>query len=168
MKQDCVGEIESSIMENLFMSYLDKNKVRLATMFSRAGVLPNADTRYVDKLVKNYYLEHDKGLLDKVDMIKNKEYNPDEPFQKQFEFRYLVGDVYAYLLMDTYKKNPEKAVEQYAKFLECNASLSLDDCSKVLFDDQTMTSSKVVEAFADSLDRKTQKIVEKQEERNMQ
>lgn len=167
IKQDCVGEIESLVMENLFMSYLEKNRERLASLFSKEGIIPSADTRLIDSVIRNYYIEHDKGLADKIDMIKNEEYNPSDPLHKQHEFRYFIGDIYAYLLKEMYETNPQKAINQYAKFLECNASLSLEDCSKVLFGNKNMTIKNVVEKFMESLDKKTQKIEENQEERCM-
>lgn len=75
--------------------------------------------------------------------------------------------MYAYLLKDMYDKNPEKTIEQYAKFLECNASLSLDESSKVLFDDKNMTTENVVKNFVKSLDKKTEKMIDKQETKSM-
>ena len=75
--------------------------------------------------------------------------------------------MYAYLLKDMYDKNPEKTIEQYAKFLECNDSLSLDESSKVLFDDKNMITENVVKNFVESLDKKTEKMIDKQETKSM-
>lgn len=161
VKEDCVGEIEAMFMENLFMHYLSKNATQLTDMFFKEGIIPSAGPKYIKSIIENYRAEHDKGLQDKIEMIQTEKFNPDNPRHKQYEFRYLVGDIYCYVLNDMYKADPAATIEQYAKFLESNASLSLDDSSKILFDNDTTTKQDIIKKFTSKLDDKTQKLQHK-------
>lgn len=167
VKEDCVGEIEAMFMENLFMHYLSKNATQLTDMFFKEGIIPSADPKYIKSIIENYRAEHDKGLQDKIEMIQTEKFNPDNPRHKQYEFRYLVGDIYCYVLNDMYKADPAATIEQYAKFLESNASLSLDDSSKILFDNGTITKQDIIKKFTSKLDDKTQKLLAQQDERTL-
>lgn len=167
VKEDCVGEIEAMFMENLFMHYLSKNATQLTDMFFKEGIIPSADPKYIKNIIENYRAEHDKGLQDKIEMIQTEKFNPDNPRHKQYEFRYLVGDIYCYVLNDMYKADPAATIEQYAKFLESNASLSLDDSSKILFDNDTITKQDIIKKFTSKLDDKTQKLLAQQDEKTL-
>lgn len=164
VKEDCVGEIEAMFMENLFMHYLTKNATQLTDMFFKEGIIPSADPKYIKNIVENYRAEHDKGLQDRIEMIQTEKFNPENPRHKQYEFRYLVGDIYSSVLNEFYEEDPQATIDQYAEFLKSNATLSLDDSSKILFDSDTITKKDVVKGFVLKLHDQIQELQSQQDE----
>ena len=78
---------------------------------------------------------------------------------KQNEFRYLIGDIYSYVLDDMYAKNPAKTIDNYADFLKNNASLSLDDSTKILFGNNKLSKKDIITQFISKLNNQTKKFV---------
>ena len=160
VKEDCSSEIESMFMENLFMHYLSNNAVQLSNLFYKEKTIPNADPIFIKNIVKNYQAEHDKGLQDILKMIKYEPYNSQDPKHKQNEFRYLIGDIYSYVLNDAYKKNPTATLDRYAEFLKNNASLTLDESSKILFGNNKITKKDIITKFANKLENQINNLLQ--------
>ena len=162
IREDALGEVESLFMEKLFLSYVKKHSEEIAKYIS-----PMLEARNVEEQIESLTKRWEEWVLNLPETLLNSEYNPDNPYQQRKDIGYLVGEAFGSLFFEEYKKNPEKAIEQYAKYLENNTSMSINDCSKVLFDDKNMTIENVIKNFTESLDKKTQKIKENQEERSM-
>ncbi len=167
MKSGNMPEVEAICMENLFQNYLEKNATELSSQFYKDGLIPSENPNHIINMIKSYRAYRDKGLDEMIEKIQTEAYNSKKPFAKQKMFRYVVAEIYGYLLEDEYNKNPEKTIDQYAEFLKNNSTLSIDDCSKVLFGNDNMTKEKVLNKFVTTLDNRTQKLLQMQEEQSM-
>ncbi len=146
-KTDCIGEIESLFIEKLYLDYLLKNGViskeeydrnkefrknglacDLGTIFEEEEILSRLG-RDINKeaLLKldndtKDHRNHD-ALMHRLDVMVNGK--DGREFHGEYVFRYVVGEVVAEALYQDYLKQPKETLENFERFLQNNAHLSL-------------------------------------------
>ncbi len=162
VENDYSVEIESMFMEDLFLSYLTKNADDITKALYVEGASKTLDSQFLMDVVDAYRKERDIGFVKTLDYIKNEPFDPTNPGLKPYKFRYFVGEMYCHILDDMYKKNPAETIDNFAVFLENNASLDLEESSKIIFGDENITIDDIVDNFKSSLIEKTQKLINEQ------
>lgn len=128
-KETLVGEIEAMFMEKLFVKYCIDNIDKVRDVILDKAVKGVPDEALSDFIGDMFSAGRFLNLQDRTEFCSSNK-NPNG--RKEFEFRYVVGEVYSTLLYEQYLKNPEKTLKKFVKFMSHNAEYNLDETARVL------------------------------------
>ena len=131
LKRDEYGEIESMILEKLFMLYLFSSQPHMDAHFIGKKFQPFADGLVGDGILLKSYYERELELLKNQIMRLCYITNPEDVCEigdtkhtKQFEARYAVGDFFSTLFVSEYLRYPKQSIENLERFLSGSSNMT--------------------------------------------
>ncbi|MBQ9790082.1 MAG: hypothetical protein IJW24_00620 [Clostridia bacterium] len=132
MKCEEIGEIESMVIERLFMFHMCMSQTNMNSHFMNKWHQPFADGAVGDGILKKAYLDHllesNKGLLHRLEKITDANhcsvFGSDHEASKQYAARYVFGEIVSTLFLTEYVLNPSEAMENLNNFVKHNHEIT--------------------------------------------
>lgn len=128
-KETLNGEIESMFMEKLFIKYCVENveKVQDILVKQESKEIPReqAEDFISDMFANGRFLD----LQNRLNVCGAKNGFIDK---QEFDFRYVVGEIYSTVLYNNYLDDPERTIKKFVKFMKHNAEYDLDESAIAL------------------------------------